>query len=153
MWVFTTDGFFSAVQKPEQAGTGMLTIRSRKKKDLVALLKKIELPLSYIISDKGTDYEFRIKIPALVWGDYLAQTGEAIDYSNFKHEVQLKDAERAKIYMSVWSELLCIAHQSFNKIYKKDMDWFTELDMPLSNNSGYFDDGGIWRESKKRKRR
>ena len=52
MWLFTTIGFFSVVQKPRQSG---LTIRARVAADLGQLRERYLPSLSATIVGAGTD--------------------------------------------------------------------------------------------------
>lgn len=129
MWVFTKDGFFSVVQKHEQAGTQMLTIRARNRSDLVKAKKAMGIKRCKIISKGGTDYEFRMVLPKIKWAAYLNQQTIDLDYENFKNEVHKIDHKRAGIYSRVWSELLDIASNTWsrtpfkNKKHKSDI-WY-----------------------------
>ena len=64
MWLITNFGFFSIVEKPNQKGQGMLTIRARAKADLEALRAKYLPAMGPIEADKGTDYKYRAVAPA-----------------------------------------------------------------------------------------
>ena len=84
MWIITTIGFFSAVQK---RGTTFLTVRARVASDLDALRTKFMPQLSPTIEGAGTDYPFRATISHKDFGSGLSKMGEAIRYDNFKSEV------------------------------------------------------------------
>ncbi|MFA7099495.1 MAG: hypothetical protein WC143_05355 [Eubacteriales bacterium] len=115
MWIFTKDGFFSVVHKPGQADD-MIAVRARSRADLVRVNKKLVKKRIKIISNKGTDYEFRIEIDKATWAKYLSDETMGLDYENFKDEVTLIDERRAKIYHNVWVTLLDIFKQT-KKIY------------------------------------
>jgi len=108
MWIFTKDGFFSAVHKSEQPNH-MLTVRARSRVDLVKVNKKLGKKRIKIISNKGTDYEFRIEIDRSTWANYLYDEAMGLDYGNFKDEIHLIDERRANIYSRVWADMLNIA--------------------------------------------
>ena len=129
MWIFTKDGFFSVVQKPEQKGTKWVTVRSRNKKDLVALLHSIHVDAK-IDHFAGTDYQVRMVISKSKLKKYLSKTVEYINYDNFKHEVQMKDPKRASVYSDVWWALLDSAKTKISNYFGR------------SGEVGYFDDGG-----------
>jgi len=139
MWVFTKDGFFSAVEKPVDKGHDMITIRARAKIDLENLLKEIvkEMP---IIVDAGTDYEYRIRLLKSEWADYLAQTAKDIDYENFKHEVGLIDKKRANTYLSIWSNLLRVA----DRVVKQSI--FLEDDYAYNQRTQSINWRELWRD-------
>ena len=63
MWIMTTIGFFSIVQKPEDKHGEMLTIRSRVKSDLIALRDQYLPSLGPIATNVGTDYQYRASAP------------------------------------------------------------------------------------------
>lgn len=101
MWLFTSCGFFSVVQKE---GTTHLTIRARASGDLDRLRTQFMPSLSPTVAGAGTDYPFRATISREDFADGMGRLGEAIHYSNFKDEVAKRmGKERAKIYARVWS--------------------------------------------------
>lgn len=105
MWLMTPVGFFSAVEKPADRKTGMLTIRCRAKKDIDALAEL--LPNSKPTSNKGTDYPWRLRCTKEEWATVVARFALEIDYSNFKDEVKAKQGSgRAATYGRIWSDLL-----------------------------------------------
>lgn len=106
MWLFTKDGFYSVVQKPHQKGTGMVTVRTRNKDDMLHVIKALGIGTKHLISDEGTDYEYRIEVNKTQWSEYVTMAIADIEYDNFKHEVEKHDPERAHIYLGVWSTLL-----------------------------------------------
>mgnify|MGYP000225484783 CR=1 FL=1 len=59
MWLITTFGFFSVVEKNDQRGSGKLTIRSRVREDLDALRTKYLPELTETIETDNSDYRFR----------------------------------------------------------------------------------------------
>ena len=84
MWIFTTIGFFSIVQKPR---TDFLIVRARVASDLDNLRTQFMPQLSPTIKGGGTDYPFRATISHKDFGVGLAKMGEAITYGNFKSAV------------------------------------------------------------------
>lgn len=132
MWVFTKDGFFSAVKKSEQKGTCLITIRARARNDLVNAKKAMGLKRCKIISNGGTDYEFRMVVKKEKWANYLFNQTMALDYENFKGKIYEISPKRESIYGRVWAELLDIAAK--NKPWgfqKKNKDvpevWFDSV--------------------------
>jgi ADP-ribose pyrophosphatase YjhB (NUDIX family) len=103
MWLFTTFGFFSIVQKP---GTTSLTVRARVGADLDALREKYMPELSATISGKGVDYPYRATIEHSSFASGLAHIAEEIHYETFKNEViQTLGEERSLVYSEVWCHL------------------------------------------------
>jgi len=104
MWLITTFGFFSVVQKPN---TKHLTIRARVRSDLQAL-KATYLPTMGPIQDskeigKHTDYRFRATASHEDVANAMAAAIRDIGYGNFKSAVgERQDYERAGVYSEVW---------------------------------------------------
>jgi ADP-ribose pyrophosphatase YjhB (NUDIX family) len=105
MWLITTRGFFSIVEKPGDAAEAMLTIRARVRADLEALREV--LPTLGAISDEGgTDYPFRARAPRQAVAAAMAELVGMIDYANFKNAVADRQGHaRAATYGEVWSTL------------------------------------------------
>jgi 8-oxo-dGTP pyrophosphatase MutT (NUDIX family) len=103
MWIFTTIGFFSVVQKRD---TDFLTVRARVASDLNNLRNKFMPQLSPTVAGAGTDYPFRATISHEDFGVGLARMGEAIKYDNFKSAIgQQMGWKREEIYHRVWNVL------------------------------------------------
>lgn len=109
MWLFTTFGFFSIVQKH---GESELTIRTRVASDLDRLRQQYLPELSATIRKAGTDYPFRAIVSHEAFGRGLSKIGTDIRYDNFKSEVTRKMGhKRAHVYGNVWSELHALEHE------------------------------------------
>ena len=103
MWLFTTVGFFSVVQK---AGQPHLTVRARVADDLDQLRAKYMPTLSGTIQHAGTDYPYRATISHEDFAVGLAGIARDIHYSNFKNEVYDKQGyKREELYSKVWGVL------------------------------------------------
>jgi ADP-ribose pyrophosphatase YjhB (NUDIX family) len=106
MWIMTTIGFFSIVQKPEDKYDDTLTIRSWVKSDLIALRDQYLHNLGPIVVHSGTDYQYRARAPRTDVSAALEKLTQAIDYDNFKNAVAIhQDYSRASLYGKVWSIL------------------------------------------------
>ncbi len=104
MWIFTLDGFFSAVQDKNDAGRIM--VRSRLKEDLENLLARLSMPETEILAWTGTDYAYRVFIPRQAWRGYLETMSDGLNYTNFKAAaVDHQDHARSQAYYSVWRRL------------------------------------------------
>jgi 8-oxo-dGTP diphosphatase len=105
MWLMTKFGFFSVVEKPEDKGKGMLTIRARVRGDLDAL--RHYLPqMGDIVSNAGSDYRFRVRVTKEDWAAASSKMALDIDYPNFKDKVAKEQGKsRASTYGKVWSAL------------------------------------------------
>jgi 8-oxo-dGTP pyrophosphatase MutT (NUDIX family) len=107
MWLFTTEGFFSIVQKP---GDTELTIRARSRADLERLAKHTEL--GPIIEGGGTDYPYRVRASREVVALMVLDQVRALDYSNFKSAVGKRmGGKRAHTYSDIWGTLLNISKE------------------------------------------
>lgn len=103
MWLFTTIGFFSIVQKKKQP---FLTVRARVAGDLDRLRELYMPELSDMVSGAGTDYPYRATISHTDFARGLEQLAGEIHYSNFKSTVATEmGLERAHIYSNVWLNL------------------------------------------------
>ncbi len=135
VWMMTTFGFFSVVQKP---GEKDLTIRSRARSDLEAL-KEEHLPSMGEIIKGGTDYQFRAHATHDAVAEALGKIAQDIDYSNFKDTVEERQgADRAHVYFEVWSTL-----HSIKKATKKtDSELAKQKGKKLSYGGVVFDGQG-----------
>jgi hypothetical protein len=96
MWVFTTSGFLSAVDKD-----GALQVRARDRKSLDGLANSTG---ASIIATPLADYPYRIAITKEQFSNWLSQQALAIDYKNFKSEItDTRGYGFAKPLNKVWS--------------------------------------------------
>ncbi len=110
MWLFTTIGFFSVVQKPDE---GYLTVRARVAADLERLRGTYMPELSATVAGAGTDYPYRATISHEAYAHGLAKMAQDIHYDNFKDAVaQALGAEREGIYAQVWANMLQLRDKS-----------------------------------------
>jgi hypothetical protein len=104
MWVFTIDGFYSAVQHRDHADS--LTVRTRDREDMVRMQQRVgnDAPISHT---PHRDYAHRITLSKAAWAGYLTAACEAIDYGNFKDAVAERQGwDRAHLYGEVWVTML-----------------------------------------------
>jgi hypothetical protein len=107
MWLQTTCGFFSIVEKPEDRGAGTLTVRARVEKDLEDLKAQYMPELTPINTSGDTDYRYRAKGPKAAVSAGIGRAVAGIDYSNFKNAVASRQGQaRAAVYHEVWDTLL-----------------------------------------------
>jgi hypothetical protein len=100
MWIFTTDGFFSAVA--DRNRPGHVVVRMRLWDDGERL--QAAIGAGEVIETRGADYRFRICATHSQWSAYLAAAAAEIDYPNFKAAVAARDGmQRAHIYSDVWA--------------------------------------------------
>lgn len=110
MWLFTTAGFFSVVEKPEDRAIGKLTIRSRVKSDLAALRSRY-LPELGPIHERTGDYRFHAKAPRRAVARAMAAAVEDIGYANFKNEIaRTQGPVRHDLYARVWEVMWELQH-------------------------------------------
>ena len=106
MWLMTSIGFFSIVEKPNDRDAGTLTVRARVEGDLAALKTRYLPELGEIQAHLGTDYRYRATAPKEAIARALSQLALNLDYSNFKGEVyRVQGYERARVYGEVWNSL------------------------------------------------
>ena len=105
MWLVTQHGFYNVVQYPEDKRTDLLTIKARRKGDLVELRKLIALGKIEDGAETGADYRYRVKA---MRSDVQAGMGEMIgriDYAKTKGRVHEVHPDREEIYLSTWNVL------------------------------------------------
>ena len=109
MWLITTLGFYSVVQKPWDREAGTLTIRARARADLEALRDSYLPDLGDIVESGAADYRFRAQAPQASVAEAARRIVTGIDYDNFKSAVGERQGEaREDVYHRVWQELLAI---------------------------------------------
>jgi hypothetical protein len=127
MWIFTTEGFISAVQDPNK--DDCVQVRARDKKSLESMLQSIELageainadaaegvePVVFgpyeIVTGKGTDYRWRVQ--GLDKGTFaLFMQFEILNYLSYKNYKSALTASRGQKYhdaaMNVWVDMLAV---------------------------------------------
>lgn len=103
MWIVTTVGFFSVVEKPWDRAQGTLTIRARVREDLEALGGLCLPMLSAIAEDGEADYRFRAQAPREAVAVAMATLVRGVDYDNFKAAVgRRQGASREAVYHDAW---------------------------------------------------
>lgn len=106
MWIVSTLGFFSIVQKPEDKASGTLTVRARVRSDLDALREAVLPALGPIGTSATTDYRYRAQAPHAAVTAAMARLIADVDYSNFKSAVAKRQgAKRENLYHGVWDVL------------------------------------------------
>jgi len=103
MWILTTVGFFSVVQK---RGDLFLTVRARIASDLDHLRKEYMPELSETVTGQGTDYPYRATISHEKFTSGMVKLMRDIRHSNFKNEVSKKmGGKREKVYSKACNDL------------------------------------------------
>ena len=117
MWLVTTIGFFSVVQKP---GAVQLTVRARVAADLDRLRERYLPTLSTTVANVGTDYPFRARVSRTAFSEAMARMVGDIDYANFKNGVtKVSGKGRAGIYSGVWTQLLALEQSEPDEAAKR----------------------------------
>jgi hypothetical protein len=108
MWIMTTTGFYSVVQKAEDVANGTVSVRARVRADLDGL--RAYLPsMGDIIETDDSDYRYRVIAPHEAFAAAVAAMASDIDYDNFKSVVAERQGEdRANVYGNVWAALLTL---------------------------------------------
>jgi hypothetical protein len=99
MWLFTLDGFYSAVAAHDDPDT--LVVRARVRKDAERLVARTGT--GEVLETRDRDYRYRVRLPRAVWAQYVADAASGIDYDNFKDAVaHMHGRQRANDYAAVW---------------------------------------------------
>jgi len=102
MWIFTENGFISAVDNGMEPGK--LAVRARDRKSLELLS---ELADTKIVSFRGTDYPYRVHVTREELASFLVAHVETMDYGNFKNRVyDSRGSKFAKACGKVWEAML-----------------------------------------------
>lgn len=102
MWVFTQDGFISAVDNRHVPGK--LSVRARDKRSLMMLA---ELTEQEITQSANTDYPYRVYVTRQEFADFLVTHVETLDYPNFKNRVyDIRGSKFAAACGKVWAAML-----------------------------------------------
>ena len=106
MWLLTTFGYFSIVEKPEDQGSGLLTVRARVRGDLESLRAKYLPGLGELRCTPDRDYAWRGRVARTELAAALGRIVLDIDYANFKGAVaQRMGYAREQVYNEVWETL------------------------------------------------
>jgi len=107
MWICSTIGFFSLVQKDKP---GQWQVRARVRRDLENLCREINMPKSRIVSTRNGDYAFRLIIDQNELNTIFAVLPKLITYQNFKNAVAARPDQREheRIYHKWWGDMLAL---------------------------------------------
>jgi len=105
MWLFTTFGFFSIVQKKD---TDFLTIRARKREHLIELVTRYPLETACdIVELHVCDYRYRIACEREDLMRVIPDIVRDVTYSNFKDAVaSTLELEYVDVLHNVWDAAL-----------------------------------------------
>lgn len=110
MWIMTTDGFFSAVQK-DSSDPNTITVRARSFVDLHNLLSSLGSEKN-ILELTRHDYPYRVILTRDEWTSYIVNAASKMSYSNFKDAVAGINKSRSITYSNVWYDLLEIEQEA-----------------------------------------
>jgi hypothetical protein len=98
MWIFTTEGFISAVHKDNA-----IQVRARDRKSLQHLAEHCG---SKIVHTPLADYPYRMETDRPHLTSWLSLQVQLLDYSNFKSEVEaIRGFEFASPLHKVWEAM------------------------------------------------
>jgi len=104
MWIFTQDGFISAVDNGHVPGK--LAVRARDKQSLAMLA---DIAQTEIVESKKTDYPYRVFVTREQLSEFLVANVDTIDYGNFKSRVyDTRGPEFAHACGDVWAAMLAV---------------------------------------------
>jgi hypothetical protein len=102
MWIFTQDGFISAVDNKEVPGK--LTVRARDEESLELLAAATNQEIGQV---DGRDYPYRVHVTKEEFSDFLLMHVEHLNYPNFKDKVKaVRGHEFASACGAVWAAML-----------------------------------------------
>lgn len=101
MWLFTEDGFISAVAtKP---GSGLLRVRARDRQSLEDIATTFSLAIE---KSPDRDYPYRVEVTNEQFATWVAGKAGDIQYPNFKSRVyETRGSLFAHALSSVWSTM------------------------------------------------
>ena len=127
MWIATTIGFYSIVQKEhhdDPDGKKLFVIRARTKDDLQRLVDLIQPKLKLYAGDtpvklkiyeyEKSDYQYRIYLDTQEdLATTLAALAEKVTYPNFKDEIAEipHQQDKAPAYANLWLKLFLLTHK------------------------------------------
>lgn len=114
MWLFTTIGFFSAVEHREMRSC--LLVRCRVREDAERLIDACNTRSPEVIETPDADYPYRVIVSKREFAMLIADLITDTDYDNFKAEISCTDqgVARARLYGNVWG----ILHDAEAKLEK-----------------------------------
>lgn len=102
MWIFTQDGFISAVDNGHVPGK--LTVRARDKQSLKLLSDLTEQPIN---QSTQSDYPYRVYVTREQFANFLLTHVDDLDYPNFKNRVyDTRGSKFANACGKVWAAML-----------------------------------------------
>lgn len=104
MWVFTQTGLVSAVRHRDEPDT--LVVRARDRASLTPLA---DFCGTDVVKHAGSDYPYRTFVKEADYKNWLMQSVEELDYSNYKNRMHdLRDDRFCTALSKVWSVMLAV---------------------------------------------
>jgi hypothetical protein len=108
MWIFTKNGFISAVVNNDAPNS--ILVRARKEADLRAFVGHTHSKLKLaekILHTPNADYAWRVAMPRGQFERAVSGEAEQVDYPNFKAAVGLTypDPRLSRILSNTWHDL------------------------------------------------
>lgn len=116
MWVFSSRGFLSIVQK-DASKPEMLTVRARVKGAIEAMF-----PRAKVQRTEGNDYLFRAEVPRELVAAAMYDYVDALTYNNFKNSIADDDYHNAcSAVWHVMSRTQEVPPYSYRRLSKPDL--------------------------------
>lgn len=107
MWIFTQDGFISAVDNGHVPGKLSVRARDKKSLELLAALTQQDIKQSV-----RSDYPYRVYVTKEEFANFLLGHVDELDYPNFKDRVyDTRGAEFAHACGKVWAAMLDVTDE------------------------------------------
>ena len=102
MWIFTDNGFVSAVRKADNPS--VLTVRARDRKSLESLASQTG---AVIAQSPNADYPYRVFVKQEEFAQWAFEQSMNVNYNNFKNQVaKTRGYEFARALGNVWVAML-----------------------------------------------
>ena len=110
MYIISEIGFFNIIQYPEDVPKGILTVKARRRQDLLSLQAFIHPELAKIgpadiEESKEADYRYRLKFPAEAIMAAVGSLVGNIRYPKTKDRLRHTHPDRMDTYFEVWDIL------------------------------------------------
>ena len=113
MWVFSQDGFISAVDNGVKPG--YLAVRARDRQSLVPLSELAEAEIEFT---PNRDYQYRVYVTRAMFQDFMNLSIETLDYGNFKDRLKVSRGSKfAYAAGSVWATMHDVTDAEYNEWY------------------------------------
>lgn len=103
MWIVCEFGFYNIVQSDGDAKKGLLTIKARRRQDLLSL--QVLTGEAAIEQSNDADYKYRMKVPMKMAASAICDLVGDIKYSKTKDRLAKTHPDRMDTYFEVWDSL------------------------------------------------